>query len=58
MVPTSRTSDNVYKLKPRKFHPNIRKHVFYYEGGQTLEKVSQRGCGGNPPQATLLEQGG
>lgn len=31
--------------KHRKFHLNIRKKCFYYEGDQTLEEVDHRYCG-------------
>lgn len=38
---------NGHKLKSRKLHLNLRKSFFFffYECGQTLERVAKRGCG-------------
>jgi len=40
-----RTKANGQKLKYKKCHLNMRKKLFYCEGGQSLEEVLQRDCG-------------
>jgi len=39
----NKTSDNCFKLKESRFRLDIRKNLFYDEGGETLERVAQRG---------------
>lgn len=44
-VPTDRVRSSGNNPKYRKYHSNIQKTSFYSKGGQTLERVAQRGSG-------------
>lgn len=45
MVPSNSLRSNGHDLKYRKFHSIIKKKQFCCEGIQTLEWITQRGCG-------------
>lgn len=47
LVPSNRTRDNGHKLKRRKFHRNIRKHLFAVEMTEHWQ-VAQRGVEVSP----------
>jgi len=40
---SNKTRGNCFKLKKSRFRIDIRKKLFYNEGGETLEQVAQRG---------------
>ena len=40
---------NGFKLEEGRFRLEIRKTIFYYEGGETLEHVAQESCGCSIP---------
>lgn len=39
-VPSDSTTCNEHKLKHVNLHLNMRKHFFYFEGGQTLLQIA------------------
>lgn len=45
VVPSDSIRGKGLKPKHRRFPLNVRKHVFYCEGDQTLARVAQGGCG-------------
>jgi len=44
-----RTRSNGFKLREGRFRMVVRKKFFYHEGGETLERVTQRHSGGPIP---------
>jgi len=53
-----RTRNNGFKVKEGRIRLDIRKQFFYNEGGETLERVSQRGSGDPVPRNIQGQVGG